>query len=210
MTMRIENLPVGPQRIPRFASCSANVRGRPAGALTSKITMLVTTFFGSSEMPLILRKPVGQMTRVFVIAVQQLGRFFERHQPRSRQHARLAHPAAQQLAADARLVDKLARADQHRAHRRAQRLRQAEHHRIEFARDFRDASAQRRGRVENARAVQMHRNARRVRAIANILGNLGRIDGAAVHVVRVFQFDQAGLRAVINLRANQRLDQVPA
>ena len=30
-----------------------------------------------------------------------------------------------------------------------------------------------------------------------------------MHVVRAFEFDQAGLGAVVNLRTNERLDQVP-
>ena len=36
-----------------------------------------------------------------------------------------------------------------------------------------------------------------------------RIDGAAVHVVRIFELDERGLRVVINFRADQRLDQIP-
>ena len=49
----------------------------------------------------------------------------------------------------------------------------------------------------------------RVRVVADVVGNFLRIDGAALHVVRVFEGDERGLRIVINFRTDERLDQFP-
>src|SRR5580704_11128963 len=48
-----------------------------------------------------------------------------------------------------------------------------------------------------------------VSVIAYAVGNFLRIDGAALHVVRVFQGDKRGLGIVINFWADERLDQIP-
>ena len=85
----------------------------------------------------------------------------------------------------------------------------AKHHRIEFARNLRDALPQRHRRVENPRAIEMHAQSCRVGALANIFGHRGGVHRAAVHVVRIFERQQRGLRIVVNFFADQRLDQFP-
>ena len=55
----------------------------------------------------------------------------------------------------------------------------------------------------------MHAQAGLVGAVADFVAHFGRIDCAAGHVVRAFQADERGLRAVIDLGADQRLDVVP-
>src|SRR5580698_4856579 len=102
------------------------------------------------------RQPLSQIVCVFVIAMKNFWRLFQRNQAGSREHAGLAHPAAKQLSRDARLVDKVARADQHGADGSSQTLRQAEHDGIEFARDLGNAPAQRNCGIEDARAIQMN------------------------------------------------------
>ena len=141
--------------------------------------------------------------------MQALRRFLKRDESCGGKHPRLAHSATQQLARNPSFIDKIARAHQHRADRRAESFREAEHHRIEFLCDLVDGFSQRGCGIENSRAVQMHGQAGGVGAVADVVGNRGRIDRAAVHVVRVFEFDQSCLRAVIDVRADQRLDQIP-
>src|SRR5579863_10708723 len=82
------------------------------------------------------RQPFREIFGVLMVAMQNFRRFLERDQSRCREHAGLAHPAAQHFAMDVRFFDEFARANQHRTHRRAQAFRQAEHHRIKFSREF--------------------------------------------------------------------------
>ena len=102
-----------------------------------------------------------------------------------------------------------ARAHQHRSDRRAQPLRQAEHHRVGLGRQLVDRNAQRHRRIEDARAIEMHRQSGLVGAVADLVEDLRRSDRSARHVVRVLQRDQAGLRRVIALAAQLRLDVLP-
>ncbi len=210
VTMRISYSPVGLARIWRAASeAEISAAVRPVSR-TSKMTMFVCTFRRSTLDAWESRQALGQVARVGVIFVQTRGRILQSDQSRGGQHADLAHPAAEELAIHARFFDELARADQHGTNRRAESFREAKHHGVEFARQFGDGVPQRRGCIENARAVKMHRQAGVVGAIANILRHIRRIDRAARHIVRTLQADQRGLRAVIDVRPDQRLDPLPA
>ena len=55
----------------------------------------------------------------------------------------------------------------------------------------------------------MHAQAGVVAAVADFVADLGRINRAAGHIVRAFQTDERGLRAIVNLGTDQRLDDVP-
>src|SRR5260370_840256 len=110
---------------------------------------------------------------------------------------------------DPRLFDERFRAQNHRPNRRAQPLGQAEHHRIHFSRHLRDVISQRRRRVKNPRPVQVHFQPRGMRMVADIFQLRRRIDRSSRHVARVFQAHQCGLRIVINLRPDHRLDLLP-
>ena len=171
--------------------------------------MFVTTFFGSIATPLIFARPFGEVAGVLVVAMQSFRRFFQSDQAGGSENSDLAHSAAEQLPADVGFLDEVARAEKQRADGSAETFREAEHHRIEFAREVGDAAAERDRRVEDSRAVEMHLKVRGVRVVADVVGNFLRIDGAAMHVVRIFERDERGLRIVINFRADQRLDQVP-
>src|SRR5580700_2113591 len=108
-----------------------------------------------------------------------------------------------------RLLDELARTEKHRTDGRAETFREAEHHRIEFAREVGHAAAECNGRVEDARAVEMYFEIRRVGVVADVVRDFLRVDGAAMHVIRVFQGHQNSLRIVVDLRADEWLDQIP-
>ncbi len=53
------------------------------------------------------------------------------------------------------------------------------------------------------------RNAGGAGAVANIVGDFGRIDGAAVHVVRIFKLDEAGLLAVVHFAGESAARSAP-
>ena len=74
------------------------------------------------------RQTFGQKFRVGMILGQLLRALLQRDQSSRRQNSRLPHAAAERLAVDAGAIDQLSAAHQQRAHRRAQSLRQAEHH----------------------------------------------------------------------------------
>ena len=88
---------------------------------------------------------VGQPSDVMVQCMQRRGR----------QHARLAHAAAEHLAPAVRARDQLARADERRADRRAQALREAHRHAVEMLCDVARRDVELDRRVEEPRAVEM-------------------------------------------------------
>ena len=119
--------------------------------------MFVSTASRSIDTPSDAGQRLRQHPRIGVVLVQTPWPLFQRNQPGRRQNARLPHSTAQRLAIEPRPVNQLCRAHQHRANRRAQPLRQAEHHRIEAARQRLHIHAQRGGGVEDARSIQMGR-----------------------------------------------------
>src|SRR3984957_4059735 len=192
-------LPRGSAENPLFAESADDFRGGLAGWRHVENQNIGDNLFRIDRDAGDSGQALGQMLGVFVVYMQALRRFLKRDESCGGEHPRLAHSAAQQLARNPGFVDKIARAHQDRANRRAESFRQAEHPRIEFLRDLGNGFSQRGCHIENSRAVQMHGQAGGVGAVADVVGNRRRIDRAAVHVVRVFEFDQSCLRAVIDV-----------
>ena len=63
--------------------------------------------------------------------------------------------------------------------------------------------------VKDARAVEVHFQAQRVRVFADFVDAFGGVDRAAGHVAGIFQADERGLRVVINFGPNDRFDLLP-
>jgi hypothetical protein len=66
------------------------------------------------------------------------------------------------------------------------------------------------GCVENPRAIHVNRNAMVVRIPTNFLQHIHGINSAAGHVVRVFDFDEAGGRAMRALESQRVADTIPS
>ena len=137
----------------------------------------------------------------------------ERHQAGGRQHAHLAHPAAQELAGAAGAGDERRRADHHGADRRRQPLREAEGDRVGGRRQRGRCDAQRDGRVEEAGAVDVKGHAALVRDRGDAFQVRDRQWLAPGVRVRVLEHDQAGdglvevrrvAEGVLDLRRVQR------
>src|ERR1700741_1066038 len=128
-----------------------------------------------------------EIAGVLVVTMQDFRRFFQSDEPRSSKNSYLPHSAAQQLPPDVSFINEIARAKKHRADRGAESFREAEHHGIEFARKVGDAAAERDGRVEDSRPVEMYFEVGGMGVVADVVRNVLRIDGAAVHVVCVFE-----------------------
>ena len=139
---------------------------KSSGSASSRAhTMLVRIGRGIDAARPPLRERVGQPARTRVVVGEALDHRLERDDARGRDHAGLAHAAAEAAALHPGLGDHVGRTAQHRTHRRAQALREAEHHGVGAA----DQLARRRPggdrRVPDARAVDVHAQpARRARA----------------------------------------------
>src|SRR6266404_1074595 len=155
------------------------------------------------------RNAFRQPLRIFMIDMQSLRRLLQRNQSRRCDHSGLPHPAAEHLPVNPRPFNKRFAARDHRTHRRAQSLRQAKHHRIYLPHHLRDIFSQRRRRIENPRAVQVHLQFHRMRVVANLFHLRRRINSSAPHVHRILQADQRRLRVVINFRSDARLHLLP-
>ena len=107
----------------------------------------------------------------------------ERVQRARREDARLAHAAAEHLAVVARLGDERARPGERRADRRAEALGEADVHRVERRGELRRRDARGRGRVPEARAVEVQREAAGARASAATPARRRREDAATGAVV---------------------------
>lgn len=144
--------------------------------------------------------------------MQARGHFFHRDQPGRRQNARLPHPSAEAFAKLPPARDRGRGPEQHRADRRSQPFREAEHHGVGVPRNPRDGMAGRDRRIEDARAVDVNLQAACVRTIADIVDRGEIVERAAVHVVRMLQRHQrrggvksvAGLDLRFNLRPGQQ------
>ena len=137
------------------------------------------------------RETVCEVAGILVVAMQSFWRFFQSDEAGGSENSDLAHSAAQQLPADVGLLDEVTRAEKQRTDGRSETFREAEHHRIEFAGEIGNAAAERNRRVEDSRAVEMHFQIRGVGVVADVVGNFLRIDGAALHVVRIFEATSA-------------------
>ncbi len=104
-----------------------------------------------------LRETVREMLCVRVVFGEPLDVVFERIEARRREHAGLAHAAAQHLARAARAFDERLAAHEHRSDRRPQSFRKADRDRIERCAERRHRFARRDRRIADARAVQMRR-----------------------------------------------------
>src|SRR5262249_39756761 len=94
-----------------------------------------------------------QELRVRVILLQTLGRFFQRDKSARGKDSRLAHASTEHFAVDASFVDEFLRTDDHRANRRAESFRKAEHYGVETARHVSNRFAERNRGVENSSAI---------------------------------------------------------
>ena len=139
-----------------------------------------------------------------MVVGQALDHGVQRHQAGRRQHPYLAHAGAQDLAPAGRLVDEVAPAAHHAAHRTRQALRQAHRHRICPRGQFRGRRVQGHGRVEQPRPVQVHAEAGSARRAGHgrNLCRVQRPPGAGV--VGVLDAQQAGTRAVVIVRLHGR------
>ena len=118
VTARTVRSSSAPMITPWTASCVHSARA----SLTRKTTMLVATSLRVDLDPRDLRQPAGQRLRVVVVHREPLDVVVERPQRAGRDDARLAQRAAEHLLVAPRLVDDLARAGEHGAHRRAEAL----------------------------------------------------------------------------------------
>ena len=142
------------------------------------------------------RQRLREKPRVLVVLAESRRMLLERNQSRRREHTGLAHAAAQPLAIESPARHRLGASDQQGPDRRAQTLRQAEHHCIGFRGNFVHRTVQMRRRVENPRAVQMHLEPALMRAVADLVEHFGRIHRAARQIVRVLEFDESRGRAM--------------
>ena len=124
----------------------------------STMTMLVSTSRGSARRGSMRVQAFGEAPGAAVIVGEPVDHALERDDAGRRHHAGLAHAAADHAAIGARAFDEGRRAAQHRAERRAQALADAEADAVAVARDLGGRHAERDRRVEDARAVDVHRN----------------------------------------------------
>jgi hypothetical protein len=112
---------------------------------------------------------------------------FECNQTRCRKNPDLAHATSEHLANAAAAFDERTRSDDHRADRRTESLAQTELHGIEFLRYIRNILTEVCGRIEDSRTIEMHRNTRIVRSIADFVCNLRWVDCSTGHVVGILE-----------------------
>ena len=94
--------------------------------------------------------------------------------------------------------------EQHRSDRRAQTFRQTKHHRIRRTRQIGDRFAERRGGVEDPRAVQVHRQIHFVGPRANVFRAIARQNRTAGEIVRILERDQTSRRDIVSsVRVNR-------
>src|SRR6266852_5852873 len=159
--------------------------------------------------PVNFRNAFRQPLRICMIDMQARRRLLQRNQPRCRDHPGLPHPTAEHLPVNPRPFNKRFAARDHRSHPCAHSLRQAKHHGIHSPRHLRNIFSQRRRRIENPRAVQMHLQIHRMCVVANLFQLRCPINRPAPHIHRILQADQRRLRVVVNLRPDPRLHLLP-
>src|SRR5260370_30504351 len=151
----------------------------------------------------------GEQAGVRVIFHQAGWHLLQSYKAGGGENSGLAHTSTQRLAMDSRLVDRFPAAYQHGAYGCAEPLGEAEHHCVEAASQLGDADAEGGGGVEDAGTIQMHGQAGIVRAVPDLLQDGEGGHRSAGHVMRVFEADEAGLGAVVDLRPDGLLDVRP-
>ena len=189
--MRGSSVPARTPAAPSRATKSAGSARRSAH------TMFVRTCAGSTLPGQRSRERVGEAAGAGVIVGEPLDHRLERDDPGRGDHAGLAHPAAPARPVRARLGDHVGGAAQQRADRRAEPLRQAEHHGVGRRDELARRRAERDRRVPDARAVDVHAQPARARDVAQ-RRHLGRVDRRArQRHVRVLDHEQRRARQVV-------------
>ena len=140
------------------------------------------------------READGEGLRVAVIVDETLAHLLERDQRGGGDDARLPHGAAEELADSASLRDGLGAAAKHRPDRRGEALREAELHRVGRCAKVARVHSERSGRVEDARAVEVHSQAAPVRQLGDRFCLLRRDNRAAAVVMGVLEAHERGAR----------------
>src|SRR2546421_3682535 len=138
----------------------------------------------------------GEAARVAMVLGEALDHLIERAQAGRGPHSGLAHPAAQHLAHAPRALDELPRPRQHGTDRRAEPLRETEHHGIDGIGELPDVDPLRHSGIEDSSAVQMYGKAGVVGDLAQG-GSLRWAEaGSAFAIVGVLEAEKSGYRLV--------------
>ncbi len=162
---------------------------------------------GIESDPFGLRDPLGQKFGVMMVLSEPFDVVLKGIDPRRCDNAGLAHATAEHFAKAVGSFDKIGTAREQGADRGAQAFGEAERRSVEILRDLLGGNPHRNTGVEEAGAVEMHRDVLRQSEVVNVANRLRGIYGAAASVVRVFEADQAGwgvmrVLPAANLRGN--------
>ena len=124
---------------------------------------------GRDDLEAELGEALRQHARVLVVVGEPLDVVVERVQAAGGHDPRLPERAAHLLLPAPRLVDQLARAGEHGAHRRAEALREVEPGGVEAARELRRARARGHHRVHQPRAVHVCAQPVRARHVEHLV-----------------------------------------
>ena len=137
-----------------------------------------------------------QRARILMILGEPIDHRVQCDEARRRDNAGLAHPAAEQLANPMRARNEILAAAQYRADRTCEALRQAKRNRVGIRGDLLRGGFQRDRRVEDARAIEMHRERAPIRQLANF-GEMRKLHRrAATSIVGVLEHHQRRHRKV--------------
>ena len=151
---------------------------------------------------------VGQHTRVLVVLGQPLDVVVERVEASGRQHSGLPHRPAQHLLPAPGLLDQLARAAQHRAHRRSEPLGEVEPGGVEAGGVVGGRHTCGHDRVQEPGAVEMGPHPMAARHVLHGLDLLERPHPAAAHVGGLLDRHEARARHVAVIRPERLLDRL--
>ncbi len=146
---------------------------------------------------------------VGVVLGEEGGGLFEGDEAGCGDDAGLAHASAEGLAVDAGLFDVLSGADEDGADGGSEAFGEAEVYGVEAAGELGHGEIEGRGGVEDAGSVEVDGEAGFGGSGPDLLHGGERGDGAAGHVVGVFEADEGGLGAVVDLRADGGGDDGP-
>jgi len=145
----------------------------------------------------------GKLLRAPVIVREPIDHLFEGHDACGGDDPGLPHAAADALAPRPGLFDEIRIADDQRSDRAAQSLGQAEHDRVRFGRIRRGGHAGRDGRVEDARAIEVHLQSALPRNGAEPRVQVERDHPSSAAVVSVLQAEDARDR-IMNVSGSDR------
>ena len=182
-----------------------DLAGKTVGGRADDVRLDVIGIDASGE-------PLGERDRERacsgVVVAQAVDHRLQRHDPRGGDDAGLAHPTTETRSIATRLGDRVTRAAQQRSHRRRETLRQAEHHGVGTRDELGRRDVERDGRVPDARAVAVHREAVLARGIGHRV-DLGDAPRApARRHVRVLDRHRGDLGQVMMLRRRRARDRV--